>query len=335
MNYNELSCPVCGRKFEENDDVVVCPECGTPHHRECYEAEGHCANEARHGEGFTFEKPAPTENEPHPEQRPGRGGEKAVCPVCRHENPPGSEFCEYCGQKLTILGYDLTALSAPAEDGGDENRKSNSFDQRFYGQQTSPSGKVIDGMSADDISEYVRNNYNKYLHKFEKLSEKKLSWNWAAFFFTPYWFFYRKLIKPGIIFLTAMLCVTVIFTNPMNKIAQGYFEMGEVFESETVTEEDAKQVLQDLQKLTMEMLPYVAAFIGLNLLIRVLAALFADKIYKKRVYENIQKIREAAPDQEGFHLLMFKVGGTAPLLVLASYLIEYALSMLAGYVISL
>ncbi len=29
-------CPVCMKKFTETDDIAVCPECGTPHHRECY-----------------------------------------------------------------------------------------------------------------------------------------------------------------------------------------------------------------------------------------------------------------------------------------------------------
>ena len=24
------TCPVCGEKFKDDDDVVVCPDCGTP-----------------------------------------------------------------------------------------------------------------------------------------------------------------------------------------------------------------------------------------------------------------------------------------------------------------
>ena len=36
MKYENETCPVCGEKFTADSDVVVCPDCGTPHHRECY-----------------------------------------------------------------------------------------------------------------------------------------------------------------------------------------------------------------------------------------------------------------------------------------------------------
>lgn len=41
-------CPVCRKKFTDTDDIVVCPECGTPHHRECYLNNGKCALEEIH-----------------------------------------------------------------------------------------------------------------------------------------------------------------------------------------------------------------------------------------------------------------------------------------------
>ncbi len=49
MNYIKYKCPVCNNQFKEDDDVVVCPECGTPHHRECYIENGKCANADKHG----------------------------------------------------------------------------------------------------------------------------------------------------------------------------------------------------------------------------------------------------------------------------------------------
>ena len=42
MEFSEFQCPVCNKTFQDGDDVVVCPECGAPHHRECYEQNGHC-----------------------------------------------------------------------------------------------------------------------------------------------------------------------------------------------------------------------------------------------------------------------------------------------------
>ena len=48
MEFTQYNCPVCDRKFESADDIVVCPECGTPHHRDCYDELGHCFYEDRH-----------------------------------------------------------------------------------------------------------------------------------------------------------------------------------------------------------------------------------------------------------------------------------------------
>ena len=55
MDFEGIKCPVCNIEFKDGDDIVVCPECGTPHHRECYEKENRCFYDSRHGEGFSFE----------------------------------------------------------------------------------------------------------------------------------------------------------------------------------------------------------------------------------------------------------------------------------------
>ena len=34
--YVNVPCAKCGKPFTEDDDVVVCPDCGAPHHRSCY-----------------------------------------------------------------------------------------------------------------------------------------------------------------------------------------------------------------------------------------------------------------------------------------------------------
>ena len=75
MDFKKYFCPVCNNQFNDEDDVVVCPECGTPHHRECYKNNGGCFNEKLHGNEesleFTFKnkasendiKPIASENE--------------------------------------------------------------------------------------------------------------------------------------------------------------------------------------------------------------------------------------------------------------------------------
>lgn len=70
MKYTGIPCAACGKKFTAEDDVVVCPECGTPYHRACYKELGHCVNEARHAEGYVWQPPkaAPGPSVPLEEQ---------------------------------------------------------------------------------------------------------------------------------------------------------------------------------------------------------------------------------------------------------------------------
>lgn len=54
--YENKKCPVCKEVFKEDDDIVTCPVCGTPHHRECYKSLNHCANQDLHKTDFSFLK---------------------------------------------------------------------------------------------------------------------------------------------------------------------------------------------------------------------------------------------------------------------------------------
>lgn len=58
--YIGVKCPVCDNAFDENDDIVVCPDCGTPHHRACYHRRKKCVNLARHSEDFQWRSPLET-----------------------------------------------------------------------------------------------------------------------------------------------------------------------------------------------------------------------------------------------------------------------------------
>ncbi len=54
MNYTGKECAGCGNTFTESDDIVVCPECGTPHHRKCYRMNAECVNAVRHKAKFNW-----------------------------------------------------------------------------------------------------------------------------------------------------------------------------------------------------------------------------------------------------------------------------------------
>ena len=41
-------------EFNDSDDIVVCPECGTPYHRDCYKQVGECINTELHDNGISW-----------------------------------------------------------------------------------------------------------------------------------------------------------------------------------------------------------------------------------------------------------------------------------------
>ena len=61
--FTDKLCPVCRVRFTDNSDIVVCPECGTPHHRACYAKTGSCAVGGYHAEGFVWNGMLPDEME--------------------------------------------------------------------------------------------------------------------------------------------------------------------------------------------------------------------------------------------------------------------------------
>ena len=56
MNYENIICAHCGKPMQSGEDIVVCPVCATPQHRECWMQEGHCANDSLHASGFVWKK---------------------------------------------------------------------------------------------------------------------------------------------------------------------------------------------------------------------------------------------------------------------------------------
>lgn len=52
--YTGNHCPVCEQAFTDEDDIVVCPDCGTPYHRACWQKVGACMHKSEHAAGFEW-----------------------------------------------------------------------------------------------------------------------------------------------------------------------------------------------------------------------------------------------------------------------------------------
>ena len=92
MNYKGVSCPVCGQPFQEGDDIVVCPECGAPHHRACYKQLGHCAMEQQlHPQHLSWQNP-----NDQPPAAAADGSDDIICPNCGLFCHSEDESCPNC-----------------------------------------------------------------------------------------------------------------------------------------------------------------------------------------------------------------------------------------------
>ena len=204
-DYSGCKCPVCQQPFAEGDDVVVCPECGAPYHRACYSKSAGCLFADRHGAGFEW-KPAPGEM-PGRDGGPGAGAE-IPCPACGAMNPAGGLFCESCGAPLRA-GGPRYAPGGPAP----------SYGPASYGPQTAPRpdpfqspqaamGQLhpeddLGGVKARDWAAFLGPNAGYYLMNFKRMAVtgQKLAVSFSAFFFGPFYFFYRKMWLPAAVFL--------------------------------------------------------------------------------------------------------------------------------------
>lgn len=188
FNFENQICGVCGKSFDKDSDIVVCPDCGTPHHRECWHQIGHCVNRDKHDAGFEWQ----------PENKEVPSG-SIICPECGSVMSEGTLFCENCGKALK---------TAPNISGGyaDLNGEKSeprqimpagmpSYNESFNRYVESEFSGEIDGFPIKEIAAFIGPNSVFYIRKFKKLNENKktLTFSGLAFLFTPLWFLYRKM----------------------------------------------------------------------------------------------------------------------------------------------
>lgn len=312
MNLKGQICDGCKKTMEEREDIVVCPVCGTPQHRVCWEEHGECVNAAKHAEGFIWQ-PDDVENDAQAQV------ETVKCPFCGKDNPKNALTCVSCGAPLTNHNGGNNPQSRFQSFFNNVNAPANPF---LFGVKDDPDSE-IDGVKVSDIACFVQNGVPKYIDKFKKLQKdakgkKKISFNWAAFFFAPIWFFYRKLWKVGLIFASILLAITLAFTTIASDFAyanQAYAEAFLEADQKNITQEELDKKAQAFVDATKKMAPMFA----LNILLAVAAGFVADPIYKKYTFKRINSIKENSNSQREFEAVTLTKGGTSFLFAFIGY----------------
>ncbi|MBQ9227667.1 MAG: DUF2628 domain-containing protein [Eubacterium sp.] len=317
-------CPVCGKAFREDDDVVFCPDCGTPHHRACYQQLTHCANEARHAEGFNFYEET--------KEKPSEDIVAEAKALLADRNA-AAEAADASPEAAPRQGFSPFAIP---------------LSQNPYERDTD----TIDGESVADVAATVRTNVPRFIGKFKKQEKtgKRLGWNWGAFFFGAYYFFYRKMYRQGIFLfvldfvlgyaegfaLTRLAPLTAAaFEQYATALSQGDRGIGDM--TAMVTEMAA---LSDYKTFMLIRLAYIAV----TVLLSVAFAACADYLYKKSAVERVKKIKQqldedtlsVSVEKDGVPLageqlkrmVLAQRGGTAYLPPLLAMLAWYFISMM-------
>ena len=307
LYYEGLQCPVCKKPFTDSNNIVVCPECGLPHHRDCWNSIGQCAAGDKHGtnEQWSREKARAASTKGHvPPQ--GEPKNDQVCPHCFTRNSEYSEFCNHCGRHLKATDWH----SEPPTDESSVGQY-----MPFRTTQVNPenysAAERIGDYSAADLAAMVGNNTRYYMPRFRSIAQGGSGgWNFCAFLFGPYWLLIRKIYWPGILLFimqTVLSIATVILYQPF---------FSAVTEQEMIT--SAQQIMTD---------PFFAPVAVLTLIlfaIRILLAFRGNQYYKLMCEKKIRSAREKTKDISSAELS--SIGGISVGISVLFYFISYVIT---------
>lgn len=269
--YTGIKCIVCGEVFKDDDDIVVCPECGTPYHRKCYEKNGKCINTELHEKHETFIVVR---------EKTEEYNSAIKCPNCGAENEPLAVFCKNCGKAL----FENQNIEQEKNSEGNYTEKGDrpffniDFDAPLCGINPEEN---FDGVTAQEISDFVGPNANKFLTMFKYMKDSKIkfSFNTPALFVPQLYYSYRKMLPFAIIIMVIQLVLGIPASiEYLQNISLPYFEIPDY-----VMNIDVNSQLFTSFEFLCSVASYIMMF-GLSF--------FANYIYYRYTIYKIKKIKK-------------------------------------------
>ena len=300
MNYTGKICDGCREPLKEGDDIVVCPICGTPQHRSCYEKNNKCVNEYLHSTGCTWTDP---------DEEKGKAEAEQAVQQEQEQPEQSSPFVQATPQSMESV-FMRGVLYDPKDD--------------------------IGGATVGEAADYIQNSAPRYISKFMKQKKKngKLSWNWAAFFFAPYWFFYRKLYKVGAVFLALSVALSLATISQTEKVYGVYEKMVSVQQEinelvkgkDDLSGEDSQKfdkLYAEAQKLTKAAIPTLAIILLIQKVIpNTIAALIANYLFKKKMLRVISLAHDASTEPNIVKYTIMRNGGVSVIMPIIAIMVD-------------
>lgn len=282
--FDNKLCPVCRTRFVEKADVVVCPICGTPHHRACYLINNKCALEDLHAKGWSWNGLLPDEEDERKEisKTPPQGELGRLdldLDLGRDPNSADPHHAEYpAGTPQAPYEEEQRMFE---EQLGDDNP----FKELFRSLNDKEIG--ADGVSMHELVAYSATSAYHYGKAFQVFrgafggKKRKVSLNLCSGLLAPMFQGYRKMNVFGVLSLLLLMLPSVI----------------------------AAMLPEQMAASELNGAVYALQFV--NITIRVLLCIFGDYIYYRHCVRNIKKIRKAYDGDtksEDYYMELYECG---------------------------
>lgn len=307
MDYKGLICPVCNNRFENSDNIVVCPECGTPHHRECYFENGKCANENLHITGFEFNKTTVKDDAGNNEET-----ETVKEEIFFSDKDTQEEFEKF----QNMREEEQNTYRGIADD---INNKSS---EQFF----------IDGKKASYYEAAIGKNQKYYIPRFLVIDRtgKKAVVNFFAFLFPFAWSLYRKLYKISaavLAFYILVFGVTVLpvvsnqnYMDAVNKVitSEGYDALYNIVAygngEDVQLTKDEVALIEAANESQMPSVLYYTIQLSM-FAVKILISLFGTKMYLDSLKKKINRAFTFNFNEEGIKAYLKSKAGVVPVVI--------------------
>ena len=288
--YYGCPCEGCGKPLTLRDDIVVCPDCGAPYHRDCYEKLGRCIHSAAHAAGYEWKFPY-------------QESELCTCPACGERTLRSEEHCRCCGAVLPPEGAEEPADRSEAPGEG-------SFDYSSFYRQFQETGtpsadpmkqayeaafgkeEAMDGIPCADWASYIGPASPAYMNTYcrMQLAHSKVSMSFSALLFGPFYFFYRKAWRPAFGFLAAEMLLA----------APTFIEMLQL---------SGSSFAPALSASALTVLARVCSL--LSFLLMLVRGMYGKWLYRRSAASRIRRIQSEFPDARQRQAVLRAQGGVS------------------------
>lgn len=337
--YVNVPCAKCGKPFTEDDDVVVCPDCG------CSPITAAAIWNWVTVPGRISTPMAPPAGPPSGSRSQGEchlsrcGAVISRCPVLCHCRIPLDGSYQGPQPGNTAGGRQAGSYqNGGFQNGGYQNGGFQSGGYQNYSRPAEPQpimtpmGPIyqdddFDGVTAQEIAVFIGPNYRRYLSVFKMMRDSghNFSFNWSAFFFNYCFLFYRKLYRPAIV---VMSLVAMLFIPRLMYSSESIKYFLNVY----------MQVPVDYDLGLLGNLGTLISVINIvQLALMFVVASFSDRLYYNHVVREIKKLRSAAPStlsQDQYLTMLAFNGRTNPRMGYGMALLSAAVVFGISYLIT-